>query len=171
MPPIYPTNSPSQAFISIAILLSILSLELLYRGFCPQSSIYYHMKVINKTNRTKHLKTFYEKRLFNYHNGLNKQVEKGMFYQAMHRAKQKGWEFTITLDDIVIPSHCPVLGIEIKSATGGRPTPNSPSLDRKNSMLGYTKENTVVISYKANCIKSNGTIEDHRKVIEYMEKY
>ncbi len=94
-----------------------------------------------------------------------------MFYQAMHRAKQKGLVFTITLDDVVIPSHCPVLGIEIKSAVGGKATPNSPSLDRKDSMLGYTKENTVVISYKANCIKNNGTIEEHQKIIEYMKGF
>jgi hypothetical protein len=39
-------------------------------------------------------------------------------------------------------------------------TSNSPSLDRKNSLLGYTKENTWVISYKANAAKSNCTLNE-----------
>ena len=41
---------------------------------------------------------------------------------------------------------------------------DSPSLDRIVSSLGYVKGNIRVISYKANRVKSNATLEELRKV-------
>ena len=43
---------------------------------------------------------------------------------------------------------------------------DSPSLDRIVSSLGYVKGNIRVISYKANRVKSNATLEELRKVYE-----
>jgi hypothetical protein len=36
-----------------------------------------------------------------------------MFHNAQHRAKRKGIPFSITIDDIVIPETCPLLGIPL----------------------------------------------------------
>jgi hypothetical protein len=41
---------------------------------------------------------------------------------------------------------------------------NSPSLDRIIPELGYVKGNIMVISHKANTIKSNANIEELEKV-------
>lgn len=75
-----------------------------------------------------------------------------MLKHAQERAAKHGRACTITLDDIVIPTHCPVLGIPI--ALGNRKSKDgSPTLDRKNSNRGYTPDNVWVISWKANVMK------------------
>ena len=43
-----------------------------------------------------------------------------------------------------------------------------PSLDRFNSGLGYIPGNVFVISYRANTLKNNGTLDEFKKIIRYM---
>lgn len=93
-----------------------------------------------------------------------------MFNDAKKRAKQKNLEFSITLEDIQIPEYCPVLGIKL-FVVGGKRTDNSPSLDRVDNLRGYEKDNIRVISSRANSLKNNGSIEEFRKIIEYMEEH
>lgn len=83
-----------------------------------------------------------------------------MCQRAKRRARKKGLEHTITHVDIVIPSHCPLLGIPLIKNQGTGGNDNSPSLDRIDSTKGYTPDNIWVISYKANTIKSNATLEE-----------
>lgn len=99
-----------------------------------------------------------------------KNKEHIIWKEAEIRAKKKKLEFNITKEDIMIPDICPVLGIPIYRDLSSLQD-NSPTLDRIDIKKGYIKGNVCVISNKANRIKSNGTIEDHRKIIEYMEKY
>lgn len=81
-----------------------------------------------------------------------------LFQYARRRATRQGVPFSITPADIVIPSHCPVLGIPLYRATGQRAQgPNSPTLDRLDPAKGYTADNVLVVSAKANQIKSNAT--------------
>lgn len=85
-------------------------------------------------------------------------------------ARDKGLPFNLKLEDIVIPSHCPVLGIELefgKSSTEKSWRDNSPSLDRIVPELGYVKENVIVVSYRANRIKNDATIEELQKVANF----
>ncbi len=92
-----------------------------------------------------------------------------MFVNARNRARRKGLPFEIELDDIEIPTHCPALGIElISGGEGGRgPNRNSPSLDRIIPELGYVKGNIVVVSYKANTMKNDATVEELLRVAEF----
>lgn len=90
-----------------------------------------------------------------------------MYKAAQVRAKAKKMLFTLSLNDIVIPSHCPILGIPIVVGDGFR-CHGSPSLDRVDPKKAYTPDNCRVISFKANTIKNDGTIEDHERVIAYM---
>lgn len=88
-----------------------------------------------------------------------------MFHRAKQRARLKNIPFTITLTDIVIPTHCPILGLELVRNKGGkRALPNSPSLDRINPTLGYVPGNVRVISFRANTIKNDATKEEIYKV-------
>lgn len=92
---------------------------------------------------------------------------------AKARAKKRGIVFDIDASDIVIPTHCPILGIPLfqKQKTHKRDaTPNSPSLDRIRSELGYVKGNVQVISWRANNIKRDATPEELRKVADYVNK-
>jgi hypothetical protein len=90
-----------------------------------------------------------------------------MLYRAKRRAEERGLEFSIDVEDIIIPNTCPVLGTEIKRVWGKKES--SPSLDRMDPTKGYTKENSVVISNRANRLKSDATLEDITKIMEYMK--
>lgn len=90
-----------------------------------------------------------------------KNIAKTMFYAATSRARQSGIQINIELEDVIIPNYCPVLGIQI--STNGHKN-NGPSLDRIFPELGYTKGNVRVISWRANWIKNNSTIEEIEKL-------
>jgi hypothetical protein len=99
--------------------------------------------------------------------------EKQLWTRARVRAEKRGLPFTITIEDVHIPAVCPVLGIPLEqgSKDGMRlstPRDGSPSLDRVDPKLGYVPENVVVISYRANSIKSFGTAEEHEKIANWM---
>jgi len=86
------------------------------------------------------------------------------------RAKRKGIEHTITVDDISIPEYCPILGVKIEWTPEGKAGPNNPSIDRIDPTKGYTPDNICVVSVRANTIKNDGTLEEHRKIVEFLEK-
>jgi len=84
-----------------------------------------------------------------------------VYASARQRANQRGIEFTIKVEDIEIPTHCPILNIPIVKNFGPHgPLPNSPSLDRIDPNGGYVKGNIHIISNKANTMKSNASLEE-----------
>lgn len=89
---------------------------------------------------------------------------------ARHRAKKKGIAFDITEQDVTIPTHCPILGIELQVNNGRatRKNGNSPSLDRIANEHGYIKGNVRVISARANHLKSDATIDELYAVLRDM---
>lgn len=97
-----------------------------------------------------------------------------MLYAAHNRARKNGLEFDLTIDDIEIPDLCPVLGFPLAELSEKRvnssPRYNAPSLDRIDPGIGYVRGNIVVMSYRANNIKKDGTAEEHLKVAEFMER-
>jgi len=93
-----------------------------------------------------------------------------MLNNSKQRAKNKGIEHTLTLDDIVIPDYCPVLGIKLE--TGDRKNHlNAPSIDRVDNTKGYHKENILIMSVKANMIKKDATIEELMAIGKFFERY
>ena len=96
-----------------------------------------------------------------------------LYYSAKIRAKKTGLKFSITIEDIKIPKLCPILGIELDSRLGisnnRKPRYNAPSIDRINSSLGYIKNNVIIMSYKANVLKKDGTSDEHIKISKFME--
>lgn len=91
-----------------------------------------------------------------------------MLNHAKTRAKKKKVIFCLKLEDIKIPSHCPVLGFPLIVGKNGR-QPNSPSLDRIDPKGPYAPANCRVISFKANTLKNDGTVKDHERVLAYMK--
>jgi hypothetical protein len=72
---------------------------------------------------------------------------------------------------VVIPDHCPILGLPLYRNVGGRAQgPNSPTIDRINPALGYVRGNVRVISARANSIKSDSTPEELLRVAAYMQE-
>ena len=95
-----------------------------------------------------------------------------MWSSVKASAKKRGIEFTITptdLDDIGIPLTCPILGLPLKF-NRGEPKDNSPSVDRIDSSKGYTKDNIVIVSYRANRLKSNATLEEMEAMVSFYKQ-
>lgn len=82
-----------------------------------------------------------------------------LLYSARTRAKTRGWKCNLSKEDIVIPRHCPLLGVKLAVGTG-KTNRNSPSLDRLNPKKGYIKGNIWVISHRANSIKNDATYKE-----------
>lgn len=92
-----------------------------------------------------------------------------MLRRAKQRAKERGLDFDITAEDIVIPTHCPVLGVELKvhkGRSGGNP--ESPALDRIDNTKGYVKGNVMVVSHRANMMKVDASSEELIKFAEWV---
>ena len=88
---------------------------------------------------------------------------------ARVRARKAGVPFEIQCEDVVIPSHCPVLGVLLQRGEGsGGFLDASPSLDRIVPSKGYVRENIAVISHKANRIKTDATLEELERVAAWL---
>lgn len=81
------------------------------------------------------------------------------------KSRCKGMAFNIGPEDLHVPALCPVLGIPL--VLGAPPNADTcPSVDRIDPSRGYTKGNVRVISYRANLLKNNATLDEHRLVYE-----
>lgn len=101
----------------------------------------------------------------------DKNPERLLLWAAKKRAKSRGLAFTLELKDIHIPTVCPVFGIPLQPLRSGKKhkAPGSPSLDRFDSSLGYTPDNVWIISWRANNLKSNATLDELRQLVCALE--
>jgi hypothetical protein len=124
---------------------------------CPSSTLYYQQN--RERCRQKAKERYYRRK--------KECPEAIMLEHARGRANRNGLEFNIELSDIQIPEHCPILGIKLEFGKG-KVCSNSPVLDRKDNNGGYTKGNIAVISSRANRIKTDMSIEQVRRLYEYI---
>ena len=94
-----------------------------------------------------------------------------IFVRAKARAKKRGLPYDDKCPDLELPDVCPVLGIALvyPNAFKNKRSPNSPSLDRLENPLGYVALNLRVISFRANALKNDASIEELEAVIRYMK--
>lgn len=90
------------------------------------------------------------------------------FIRKRANSKYTRHEFTITFDEIVWNTTCPILGSTLNYFTGIREA-NSVSFDRIDSSKGYVSGNVQIISWRANNLKSNGTIEEFEKLLTFLK--
>ncbi|MBX3477667.1 MAG: hypothetical protein KF910_08670 [Brevundimonas sp.] len=103
--------------------------------------------------------------------------------RAKQRARRKDVPYGLRRQDLVIPDHCPVLGIPL--VVGGSRSDASPSLDRIDPGGGYVPGNVRVISDRANRLKGDRSLAgiqalalegprarraEHAAVADYMER-
>lgn len=100
--------------------------------------------------------------------------DKFLFRIAKRRAAVRGLEFTITLQDVRIPEVCPVLGLVLSTDRQGRrkgfPLPFTPTLDRIDNTKGYVPGNVAVISWRANELKKDATLDELEKVLLWVRQ-
>jgi hypothetical protein len=105
--------------------------------------------------------------------GKNSRKKKPMLYSLNSikgRAKKRGLEFTLKLEDVIVPEYCPILGIKLEHSTGHGGKIHSPSIDRIDNARGYTPDNIQVISTLANQMKSSATPEQLLMFAEWVLK-
>jgi hypothetical protein len=92
--------------------------------------------------------------------------------QIKYRARIRGYESDLEIADLpILTDICPVLGIKYKKGKG-RLQDASPSIDRFDSNLPYLKKyksHLTFMSHKANRIKNNGTLDDLKNVLKFIE--
>ena len=98
-------------------------------------------------------------------------AQRDMLNRTKARCKRTGQVFDIELSNItdIWPADncCPVLKIEFDLT--GQNRWHSPSIDRINSDRGYTVDNIVIISYRANSIKQDSTLDELRLLLDFYE--
>jgi len=72
-------------------------------------------------------------------------------------ARQRSKDFSISLDDILLPDYCPVLGIQLDYGWPVTDLAAVPSIDRIDNAKGYVRGNVLVISNRANKLKNDAT--------------
>ena len=97
--------------------------------------------------------------------------ERALLKRAKKRATINGLPFNIELSDIIIPKLCPIVGIPLFVSYNGGHIDNSPSIDKVNPNEGYVKGNIAIISYRANRLKSNLTLQQIKNLLSYIKKY
>jgi hypothetical protein len=97
-------------------------------------------------------------------------IQASLYYNAKRRAKEEGIPFNLERSDIVVPPVCPILGLVLKPSSG-TVSDASPTLDRIYPDKGYVKGNVVVISMRANRLKSNASIDEIRKLASFYDQF
>jgi len=106
----------------------------------------------------------------NYH---EYKPEKKLLWSATKRARERGLDVNITEQDIKVPERCPYLDIPLViHRARGDPRRDIASLDRIDNTKGYVKGNIEVISWLANSMKQNASVEDLQKfATEILRRY
>lgn len=95
--------------------------------------------------------------------------KKMVLTRAKARSKKYAIPFNLTIDDFEIPEYCPILKIKLELGDKRGGSFNSPSLDRLIPLLGYTKGNVVVISRRANLVKSDAQLHELESIVSFMK--
>jgi hypothetical protein len=93
-----------------------------------------------------------------------------LYHSSKSRAKKRGLEHTITVDDVIIPAKCPILNIELDHSRNKGRRYNGASLDRMDSSKGYIKGNVQVISDLANRMKQDASPEQLKAFSAWVNK-
>lgn len=105
---------------------------------------------------------------------MKQQHLKAYLGNARARAKRDNVPFDLVLEDLVAiaPDECPIFHTKFvwgSSLLGkGKTRPDSPTLDRILPELGYVKGNVAFLSYRANRIKDNGTMQEHYDIADWI---
>jgi hypothetical protein len=102
---------------------------------------------------------------------------KKLTISAINRSRKSGMECDKEYLDSLIalkPEQCPccnnALDYSVDSLKRHHPKWRSPSLDRIDTRKGYIQGNVDIICWRCNALKRDGTLEELRAILTYMEK-
>lgn len=88
---------------------------------------------------------------------------------SRQRAKRSNLENNLTREDIIIPDKCPVFDIPLKREDKSTWN-NAPSIDRIDNTKGYTKDNIIIVSRRANILKKDASIDELTQMADFYSK-
>jgi hypothetical protein len=97
-------------------------------------------------------------------NWNNTSEEYKIWHRAKSRATKKGLDFNLEISDIKIPKVCPVFKVPFDKTSNDY----TYSIDRIDPREGYVKGNVMIISNKANRIKSDASRKEIEQVLSYV---
>lgn len=127
------------------------------QGKCKECSNKYHIIHKNKLKSTSA--------------GRKHQTILRMLAGTKNRAKQENLDFSLDYEWITknFSEECPILKLKFILCSG-KIYPNSPSIDRLIPNKGYIKENCRIISFRANLLKNNASIQEVEAILGYMKE-
>ena len=144
--------------------------KLLLRKRCCKCGKIKKAKEFKKSNTLSGLFSYCRKCGQAYSRALRRRrPEPFLLASAKARAKKKGLRFSLREEHIVVPTHCPVLGIPLRYANSGFKD-HSPTIDRVVPGKGYIPSNIQIVSYRANRFKSDATLEEMEKMLKFYRK-
>ena len=141
---------------------------------CRRTAALNYSKTVTRNIEWKERRRLQRQRYKQRTRGDIKYMLKDVMQHSKARARKQGvpWDLTVEYLESLVVSHCPVtkepLDWERRQVVDGHPTKNSPSLDKIIPALGYVPGNCAFLSHRGNAIKSNGTMEEHARVVKYM---
>jgi len=94
-----------------------------------------------------------------------------LYLSARKRAARTEQPFTLTLEHLRTlwpeDGRCPVLGFRMILDRG---SDEGPSLDKIDPARGYVEGNVRIISGRANRVKSDASLDEMRRLLDYMER-
>jgi len=98
---------------------------------------------------------------------------KSIYNRLKASAKKRNIEFNLELHELWYidwPISCPIFGMPLKFNRNGVQD-DSFSFDRIDSSKGYSIDNLVIISWKANRLKSNASLEELNTINSFIKTY
>lgn len=92
-----------------------------------------------------------------------------MWHAASYRARKQGVPFTISIDDIRIPDHCPVCERLFRSGKNV-PALTAASLDKIEPANGYVPGNILVVCRECNLRKRDLSLSEWRRYLDKWQK-
>lgn len=122
--------------------------------------------IIRSTKRKEEIQTRYNRQTYQNLTDLER-AQSAFFTRKRQNAKWGKWGWELNMSDLIWPEYCPVLGIKL-NWFAEKTEEASPSIDRLDSSKGYIKDNVVIMSWRANRIKNDGTGEEHQKIASFL---
>ena len=138
-----------------------------------KESILYQQKIYRADNKEK-IRDWKRKYRSNYFN-IKKYTDISMPFLSykIGKMKERSNDVTLTAEELLelIPKDlkCPVFGTKFSFGEGHnwKYKQNSMSVDRIDNNKGYSKDNLVIVSFKANTMKNSATLKELYQVADF----
>lgn len=97
--------------------------------------------------------------------------ENKLLRASKDRARLNNLPHNLTVEDIVIPTTCPICDTELEVSKTRGGSARSPSLDKIQPHLGYVKGNVAILCKKCNSMKGDASVELLEKMIDYIKSH